>query len=766
MSNRNEPYYQPPGSGAQCSTIRSARLRERRFALGYEELQEPAMYTRLADKIRKEYLQYEGEDPALARSFALHYAVSHCPITIEEDAPLLGGEDPFFFNLMLPALQADGYARDSVHKPAVDIQAKREARLFFAPCFDGHITPGLSSILTQGIDGIRSRLEEGKARLRVDEAEQPAVGQCRRWYDAALLSCDAVLTYAGRYRRRALELADSAASPQRAAELRAAATVLERVPSKPASTFLEALQSYWIVYCLVTLEIGGCCPGGGLGLGRMDQYLLPYYQTDLTDGVLSRTEALEWIEIFLLQFRHVNYFTPHQKYTPGSQTSLGGVKPDGSDASNALTELIMEASLRIAMPAPYISLRLHREAPERYWQAAANYLIGGLGFPVVNDEVLIPAFLRHGRSLDDARDYICSCCYENTIPGREAFNPNAAYLNLPLVLELAVNRGRTLQENRLLGPDTGELSVFTSFEDLMNSFRAQLHHACGAIIDFVNKADEVHMSQRRYPLMSLFIDECVDKGKDVCEGGARYNLTGAIIAGLPNVVNTLAAIRHVVYEHRSIGGAELFNALASDFAGLDDVRQRLLRSPKWGNGDNSVDPLASEVTEALYGEFSTIKNPRGGRWQVALYSFVSNYSMGEAVGASADGRHAGEMLTRNLNPSWGTDRNGPTAVLGSLSNIDFTKFPNGASLDLRFDPRELVTSEGKQRFIDFLKGFVNLGVMQMQLSMVDTKTLLDAKAHPDRWPNLLVKVAGYSARFVDLSEKEQEEIIERTAQLA
>lgn len=593
-------------------------------------------------------------------------------------------------------------------------------------------------------------------RLGPNEEDQ------KRWCRAALFSCGNVLIYTQRYREIALRLAKETDDPIRAAELRQMADILDRVPEKPARTFREALQSYWIVYTLVTLEMGGCCPGGGLGLGRMDQYLYPYYQKGIKEGPLNRAQALELMELFLLCFRHVDYYTPHQTYTPGSQASLGGVTPTGMDASNELTELIMEASLRIAMPAPYISLRLHRDAPERYWQAAANYAIGGLGFPIVNDQVLIPAFLRHGRSLGDARDYICSCCYENTIPGREAFHPNAAYLNLPFVLELALNGGRSLLTKERLGLETA--ATCPDFASLWEEFLRQLRYVKERLVKLVNRSDEEHTATRRYPLMSLFIEDCIADGRDVCQGGARYNLTGCIVAGLPNVVNALAAVRYCVFAEKTVAMEELIAALRADFKGHEETRMRLMTAPKWGNGDDRVDDLAETVTEALYEEFTGMRNPRGGRWQLALYSFVANHSLGKVVGASADGRQASTSLTRNLNPSWGTDREGPTAVLESLSRIDFTGFPNGCSLDLRFDPSMLETKAGRGMFAGFLKGFVDLEVMQMQISMVDTETLIDAREHPERWPNLMVKVAGYSARFVDLSNDEKEEIINRTAQ--
>jgi len=751
-------YYRAPNLGPDCSTPRSARLRERRFLMGLEKCEMPEHYQRLQEEAKQIYLENAVIAPGIARAKALRHIVDNCDITLEEDTVLLGGEEPFFFNLLFPALCADGHARFG-RTPDEDSDRMRRASLFYAACFEGHITPGLDDVLSQGIVGIRSRIED---RLIDFRSESPESREQKLFWESALLSCDAITAYTERYRKAAEEKAKS--DPEKAAEWQKYTEILSKVPEYPVTTFHEALQSFWIVYILVTMEMGGCMPGGGIGLGRIDQFLYPYYIRDIMEERITRAKALELMEHFLLCFRHVDYYTPHQLYTPGSQASIGGVMTTGTEASNELTYLIMEASLRIAMPAPYISLRLHKDAPEEYWQSAANYITGGLGFAIVNDEVLIPAMMKHGRSIEDARDYICSCCYENTIPGREAFHPNASYLNLPFVLELSLNQGKSLLSGEQLAFKTPDPVKFSNFDEVMDSFRQQLHYVCNKLVALVNYSDESHTANRRYPMMSLFFDDCIAKGKDVCAGGARYNLTGCIVAGLPNVVNSLMAIKECVFTKQLMSMSKLITAMQADFDGYEQLRRQLLSAPKWGNGDPSVDALAKEVTDMLYSGMRHRTNPRGGRWQLALYSFVANYGLGSVVGASADGRHARDMLTRNLNPSWGTDRQGPTGILRSLSNIDFTQFPNGSTLDLRFDPEPLQTYEGRSKFVGFLKAFVELGVMTMQISMVDEETLRDAQNHPENYPNLMVKVAGYSARFVELSAQEQEEIIHRTTQ--
>ena len=762
LTSPSPPYFQEPNSGPCCSTPRTARLRQRRFEMRHLDRKEPAESRALTGAAKDVLLAEEPHDLALARARAMAHIVEHCPVVLEKDCFLVGGEDPFMFNLLLPALNADAYQR-SLRGPFADPSVKEllAGQVISGPCFEGHITPGLEYILGQGTDGLRWRLKEHRARLAANHPEDVSR---RNWCDAALLSCENLERYADRLREEALNCAAATDDAEWADELRAAAEVLGRVPRRPAATLHEALQSYWIAYVLVTIEMGGCCPGGGLGLGRPDQYLYPFYSRDIDSGCLTRAQALELIEGWLLNFQHCDYYTGHAVYTVGSQASLGGVTPTGLDASNDLTELIMEASLRINLPTPYISLRLHKGAPMRFWQAAANFIIGGLGFSIVNDEVLIPAFLRHGRSLGDARDYICSCCYEFTIPGREAFHPGGTWLNLPAVLDMALHQGMLPLTGASVGLGTPPATSLRGFDDLMEAFERQLAFAVDKALRWVNGVDRLRMAGRRFPMMSLFVEDCIAAGEDVCSGGARYDLTGMIVSGLPNVIDSLAAVKHCVFDTQHLTMDAVIEALHLDFDGHEATRQELLLAPKWGNGDGYTGAIARRVTDKIYANASMHTNARGGRWQVAIYSFVTNQTLGRLVGALPDGRRKGDILTRNLNPSWGTDREGPTAVLRSLAHIDFTQFPNGGTLDLRFDPAPFVAETGRPAFIGFLKGFVTLGVMQMQISMVDTDTLLDARKHPEKWPNLMVKVAGFSARFVDLSEAEKDELVGRTLQ--
>ena len=706
--------------------------------MGLLKREMPPFYQAIAEQARAVYLEREARNPTMARALALRHVVESCPMEIDPDTVLLGGENPFLFQMMRPTLYADGCSRFQWTQQHPEATQLRSAGAFMGFGFSGHITPGFEQVLGQGIAGIQRRLRE---HLRIAQATGDQ--HSYHWYEAALHSCDTVLLYARRLRDAAVALAGGEREVFRRGALRTAAGVLDHVPVDPARTLHEALQSYWLVHLLATVEMGGL-DGGGCGLGRMDQYLYPYYRADIETGRITRASALELLEIFLLCFRHEDFYTPHQIYTPGCQGSVGGVTPTGLDASNELTDLVMEASLRIAMPTPYISVRLHRGAPESYWESATTYILGGLGFPVVNDEVLINAFLNHGRSLADARDYICACCYEPTIPGREIYHPSCVFLNLPKLLEMALDES----------PNT--------LEDVSNAFAAQVRRVIDVAVAAANDVDAQHVRWRHYPLMSLFIDDCIARGRDVGEGGARYNLTGMVAVGLPDVVNSLAAIEECVVRRRRFDMPTLLEALRADFGGHESLQRALLRAPKWGNGEPAVDLWATRTTDLLYECLSPKHNARGGRWQAAVYSFKFNVNFGAQTGALPDGRKAQTILTRNLNPAWGTDAHGPTAVLQSLAAIDFTHFPDGSALDLRFDPAAFADPEGRAKFAAFLKGFVNLGVMQLQVTMVDTAVLLDARQYPEKYPHLLVKVAGFSARFVDLSRDEQQEIIGRT----
>jgi formate C-acetyltransferase len=305
---------------------------------------------------------------------------------------------------------------------------------------------------------------------------------------------------------------------------------------------------------------------------------------------------------------------------------------------------------------------------------------------------------------------------------------------------------------------------FRSFDELLNALDRQLEFVMDKAVACANAADRLRVAGRRFPMMSLFIEDCIAAGTDICAGGARYDLTGMIVSGVPNTINSLAAIKHCVFDTQRLTMEQVLAALRDDFQGHEGTRLELLRAPKWGNGDAFTGTIARALTDRIYAHASRHTNARGGRWQAALYSFVANLFLGKTLGATPDGRRQGDILTRNLNPTWGTDHDGPTAVLRSLAHIDFTQFPNGGTLDLRFDPAPFLAEPGRRAFVAFLKGFVGLKVMQMQISMVDTATLLEARKHPEQYPNLMVKVAGYSARFVDLSEAEKDELIGRSLQ--
>ena len=509
MPNTN-PYHLFPNTGPDCSTGRSAALRSRRVEMYYDESPEPAEYTAIARKAADILKEHENQSPALARAKALNCVVSEAPAEIEENCIFVGGENPFFYNLMLPALQEDKVSKE-YGSLFSDLERKRfRVMMLASPWFAGHITPGCDQILLLGTDGFRMRINEQLENLRRTSPDSLSV----LWYEAALLSMDNVDAYAKKLRDACQKYHEETGN----AEFGRCAAILERVPQKPAATFREALQSYWIVHVLITLEMGGCTPGGGIGMGRPDQYLYPFYAKDIENGTLTREQALEYMELFLLNFTHNDYHTNHKICTPGTQGSLCGVTPSGQDAFNELSELIMEASARIQMPGPYISIRLNKKMSKRAIRTAANFITGGLGFPVVNDEVLIPAFLKHGRSLHDANDYICSCCYENTIPGRESFNPSTSWINSAILLELLLNGGKSILSGEELcyGQPPPE---YKTFDELLAAYVALMKKVMADNIEVCTRTDNAMIGNRAYPLMSVFIDDCIASGLDIIDGG-------------------------------------------------------------------------------------------------------------------------------------------------------------------------------------------------------------------------------------------------------
>jgi formate C-acetyltransferase len=627
----------------------------------------------------------------------------------------------------------------------------------------GHVALDFPRVLRDGMEGIR---DEVAARLSALDGADPFSVQQRGFLEALLLLCEATVDFAHRYAALARAMAREARDPARGEELRRIAAACERVPARPARTFWEALQSFWFIQLIPQIEANGF----SITPGRFDQYMYPYYRADMEAGRLSQDEAQELLECLWIKFSELARVDDRGMaeisagYASGQNLCIGGKTGSGGDATNALSFMCLAANEHLQLPQPNFTLRLHRGTPQELLDAAVRVIARGNGMPqVLDDEIIIPALLNQGIPLREARDYIPVGCDEITVLGMWG-RCNGGYVNLAKALELALNDGRCRLSGEPIGPPTGSAEGFSTFPDLLEAVLRQVDHAVSCMIAEANATDLVHAELAPLPFVSLLVPGCIQNGRDVTLGGARYNFTGPVGVGSATVGDSLAAIRKFVFEEKRLSLPELNAMLDADFAGHEAWRQRLIhKAPKFGNDDDSVDELVVAVTNRFFDRVDTGRNPRGGGMMPALYSVTAHVGAGKQVGATPDGRKAGVPVSDGLSPVFGRDVKGPTAALRSVTKVDLVRAPNGVIVNQRLAPGLLATEAGRLKMSQLLRGFVEAGGFHWQFNVVSTETLLEAQAHPERFCDLVVRVAGYSAFFVDLSRAAQDAIIQRSA---
>lgn len=598
-----------------------------------------------------------------------------------------------------------------------------------------------------GMDAIKAQAE---AKLQALHETEPEDARRKPFWEAIVIVCDAVMRYAERYAEEARRLAAAEADVQRKEELSEIARVCESVPRNGARSFREALQSVWFVHIADETETSGSAQC----FGRFDQYMYPYYERDLAEGRLSRDEALELIECLWLKC----YKTFDFQYA-----MVGGVKPDGTDGTNDLSYLCLDAMARLSLPRD-LGVRIHRDTPAEFLEHVAAVAKLGLGRPDIwNDEVVIEGFLNKGIELEDARDYSAIGCVELTIPGRCNYRTMGHQVNLSKCLELALNDGHCQVTGKQIGPQTGE--GFDSYEALHAAYRQQAAHFIRLAVQANIRAQLLQPDNLPHPFLSAITDNCVEVGRDVTDGGARYNPAGVNLFGVANVANSLAAIKQLVFDEEQMSLDELREALQGDFAGRESLRQMLRnRAPKYGNDDGEVDRIAAEEVKFYCSEVDKYRTVEGGRFHPLVFTTSSNsiYNLGPATGASADGRKCGQPLAINVMPDHGTDLRGATAALRSAAKIDYTDTIGGVSYILDLDPAAVAGDQGTQKLASLIRGYFDQGGMELSLNVVGEDTLREAQQHPDRYRGLMVRVFGFSTQFVALDETTQEYVIERT----
>lgn len=627
----------------------------------------------------------------------------------------------------------------------------------------GHYIPGYKIFLKEGCEGI---IEKVKQKINELDLTEPSSLDKKSFYEAVIIACEAVIIFAKRFAYLATEMAKKEINEKRKKELERIALICERVPAKPAKDFHEALQSFWFEHLILHIEIDGI----SISTERFDKLMYPYYKKDIEEGILTKEEAQElleclWIKFFeMMKVYDLHNATYFSGYSLGQILTVGGVNSNGKDDTNELTFLCIEAENNMRLTQPNLAIRINKNTPDELLLRVCEHISVGTGKPALfNDEIIIPALLSRGIKLEEARDYAPEGCVEPCIPGRYYGWTNAAMFNLPKCLEVALNNGKCRFIGTQVGPKTGDPRKFKSFEDVLLAYKKQVNYFVKHMVITLNCLDLTHQKLLPLPFLSAVMEDCIDKGVDVVKGGARYNFTGPQGVGVSDVADSLAAIKKFVFEEAKLSMEELISALDSNFKDNPKLRYLLSeKAPKYGNDDDYVDSIAVEVAKQYCQEVKKYKNARGGYFNPGLYPVSANVSMGLNVGALPSGRLAKEPLADGVSPSVGADRNGPTSVIKSVSKLDHIEASNGTLLNQKFSPEVLKTKAQLVKFMGLIRTYFELGGWHIQFNVVSAKTLREAQRNPEQYRNLLVRVAGYSAYFVELDRSVQENIIVRT----
>ena len=626
----------------------------------------------------------------------------------------------------------------------------------------GNIALDYPKLLDKGLNGIVAEIDEQIAKFRVE-----AIGDIAKleFWQAARVACSAVIAFAGRYAEYARQLAEAEDDPAWREELLVMADILDRVPAQPAQTFREAVQSLWLVYVALHIE----SDPHAILLGRFDQYMISFYRRDIKEGRITEELARDliaclWIKCTgMIKLRDEKSSKAFAGFPLFQNITIGGVTATGADATNELSYLMLEAVAEARTSQPSVSLRYHDKIPREILTKAAEVIRLGIGYPaIMNDHSIIPKHLIRGATLAEARDY-CTNCVETDVPGCTDSRAHSGYVNFPKCLLLALNDGKDLSTGEQVGPQTGPLTSFRNFDDLMTAYQAQVHSAVEAIVAAYDIIDAVHAAVAPEPFLSSLLDDCISTGTTRQQGGARYNFSGIFGVGLSSAADGLAALKQLVIEENRIDGQNLLAGLQTNFSEAEFMRQMLLKkAPKFGNDDDAVDLLAREVASSFARAVTQFPCKRGGIYIPELHSVATHVLFGEMTGATPDGRLAGEPFADGLSPMGGRDRSGPTAAVRSVTKIDHVEMLQGLLYNQKFHPTCLDTPEALQNFVDYLKVFCELGGHHIQFNVVHADSLRQAQESPLNFRDLIVRVAGYSAYFTELNRRTQNEIINRT----
>jgi len=605
-----------------------------------------------------------------------------------------------------------------------------------------------------------------KAIHALDWLGDPEAYAKREQLMAMDISCDAVILFARRHAELARELAAREPNPARKAELEKIADVCTHVPAHAPRDFHEALQHYWFCHLAVITELNGW---DSFSPGHLDQHLLPFYRKGLAEGTLTHEQARELLEAFFVKFN--NHPAPPKvgvtaaesgTYTDFANINLGGLLADGSDGSSEVTHLLLDIVDEMHLLQPSSNLQLSRKSPDALLKHALRVVRKGYGFPsIFNTDAVLQEQLRQGKSLEDARAGGCSGCVETGAFGKEAYILTG-YFNLVKVLELVLHDGVDPRTGHQLGLRTGSPESFATLDDLLAAFRKQLHHFIEIKLQGNQLIEQMYAAMMPAPFLSVITDDCIRNGKDYNAGGARYNNSYIQFVGIGSLTDCLAALGQFVFEQEMMPLGDLVRALDADFAGSETLRHRLVnRTRKYGNDDDWADAIMTRCFNALFEELDGRPNSKGGRYRVEMLPTTCHVYFGSVTGAMPDGRKAGLPLSEGISPVQGADRRGPTAVIKSAAKMDHLK-TGGTLLNMKFTPSLVGDENGLDKLAHLVRSYFKMDGHHVQFNVVRAETLREAQANPEAHRDLIVRVAGYSDYFCDLSGELQEEIIART----
>jgi pyruvate formate-lyase/glycerol dehydratase family glycyl radical enzyme len=586
--------------------------------------------------------------------------------------------------------------------------------------------------------------------------------------NAMSISCDAAILLAERHADMADEMSLTEKDPKRKEELRKIAEVCRWVPAHAPRTYWEAIQMYWFVHLGTITELNGW---DAMNPGHFDQHLAPFYEQDLKEGIMTRDEAKELMSCFFIK---VNNHTAPPKvgitakesgtYNDFTNLNIGGIKADGSDGVNEVSYIMLETIEELHLLQPGSAMHISVRTPERFLREGCKVIRQGHGYPsIFNVDTYVRELMRQGKSLEDAREGGCSGCIEVGAFGKEAY-VLTGYLNTAKVLEVTLNNGVDPVSGTKVGLETGDPCSFKSFEDLYAAFLKNLHYFVNMKMLVSNYIDRMFELYAPATFLSLFIDDCIAKGKDYYNAGPRYNTTYIQCTGLGTITDSLSSIKTHVFDNKDFSMNELMTAIKDNFEGHEAMRQTILnRTPFFGNDDDRADDIAVRVYNDLYNSIEGRPNIKGGQYHMNMLSTTCHVYFGKVMGATPNGRFAGRALSDGTSPEHGADTHGPSAVIKSLGKLDQEK-SGGTLLNQRFMPSLLKTEEDINKLCALIRSYFALGGHHIQFNIIDTETLYDAQKHPEEYRDLLVRVAGYSDYFNDMNADLQADVIARTEQ--